>query len=43
MLKQWIAAVVGRYVVTSRTAGSLENMPNVAGALVDKVRTERDQ
>ncbi|RTR05539.1 thiol:disulfide interchange protein DsbA/DsbL [Halomonas nitroreducens] len=33
--------VDGRYVVTPSTAGSLDNMPQVAGALVDKVREER--
>ncbi|MDN3556083.1 thiol:disulfide interchange protein DsbA/DsbL [Halomonas maura] len=33
--------VDGRYVVTPSTAGSLDNMPQIAGALVDKVREER--
>ncbi|MBB3141343.1 thiol:disulfide interchange protein DsbA/DsbL [Halomonas organivorans] len=33
--------VDGRYVVTPSSAGSLDNMPKIAGALVDKVRDER--
>lgn len=33
--------VDGRYVVTPSTAGSLDNMPPIAGALVEKVREER--
>ena len=35
--------VDGQYVVTPRTAGSLEDMPQVAGALIDKVRQERSE
>ncbi len=35
--------VDGHYVVTARTAGSLENMPQIAGALIDKVRQERSE
>jgi len=31
----------GRYLVSPSTAGSLGNMPQIAGALVDKVREER--
>ncbi|WP_275286551.1 thiol:disulfide interchange protein DsbA/DsbL [Halomonas elongata] len=31
----------GRYVVTPSSAGSLDNMPRIAGDLVDKVREER--
>lgn len=31
----------GRYVVTPSSAGSLENMPKIADALVEKVRAER--
>lgn len=31
----------GRYVVTPSSAGSLENMPKIADALVEQVRTER--
>ncbi|MDQ7729436.1 thiol:disulfide interchange protein DsbA/DsbL [Halomonas sp. SpR8] len=31
----------GRYVVTPSTAGSLENMPQIADALVEQVRAER--
>tara|TARA_R110002012_G_scaffold49919_2_gene129218 strand:+ start:3535 stop:4185 length:651 start_codon:yes stop_codon:yes gene_type:complete len=31
----------GRYVVSPSSAGSLENMPKVADALIEKVRTER--
>ncbi|WP_249977273.1 thiol:disulfide interchange protein DsbA/DsbL [Vreelandella olivaria] len=31
----------GRYVVTPSTAGSLENMPRIADALVERVRNER--
>ena len=34
--------VDGRYLVTPSSAGSLANMPQIAGALVEKVRTERD-
>ncbi|SER51872.1 thiol:disulfide interchange protein DsbA [Vreelandella subterranea] len=33
----------GRYVVTPSSAGSLENMPNVADALVDQVREARGE
>ncbi|MFG6158510.1 thiol:disulfide interchange protein DsbA/DsbL [Halomonas sp. 1390] len=33
--------VDGRYLVSPSTAGSLGNMPQIAGALVDKVREER--
>ncbi|MDX5378367.1 MAG: thiol:disulfide interchange protein DsbA/DsbL [Halomonas sp.] len=33
--------VDGRYLVTPSSAGSLENMPQVAGALVERVRQER--
>ncbi|MCO7245983.1 MULTISPECIES: thiol:disulfide interchange protein DsbA/DsbL [unclassified Halomonas] len=33
----------GRYVVTPSSAGSLENMPNVADALVDQVREAREE
>ncbi len=32
--------VDGRYLISPRTAGSLENMPQIAGALVEKVREE---
>ncbi|MBZ9558865.1 MULTISPECIES: thiol:disulfide interchange protein DsbA/DsbL [Modicisalibacter] len=35
--------VDGHYVVTPQTAGSLENMPKIAGELIDKVRDERGQ
>ncbi|MDR5874219.1 thiol:disulfide interchange protein DsbA/DsbL [Halomonas sp. CUBES01] len=35
--------VDGRYVVTPSSAGSLENMPNIADALVDQVREARDE
>ncbi|WP_445011006.1 thiol:disulfide interchange protein DsbA/DsbL [Vreelandella stevensii] len=35
--------VDGRYVVSPQTAGSLENMPRIADALVEKVRNERAQ
>ncbi|XKE45686.1 thiol:disulfide interchange protein DsbA/DsbL [Halomonas organivorans] len=35
--------VDGRYVVTPSSAGSLDNMPQIAGALVDKVREERTE
>jgi len=31
----------GRYLVTPSSAGSLANMPQIAGGLVDKVREER--
>ncbi|HSP30977.1 MAG TPA: thiol:disulfide interchange protein DsbA/DsbL, partial [Halomonas sp.] len=31
----------GRYVVTPSTAGSLDNMPQIADALVEQVRAER--
>lgn len=33
--------VEGRYVITPSSAGSLANMPQVAGALVDQVRNEQ--
>lgn len=33
--------VDGRYLVTPSSAGSLDNMPQIAGALVEKVREER--
>ncbi|CAM3897915.1 thiol:disulfide interchange protein DsbA/DsbL [Vreelandella rituensis] len=33
--------VDGRYVITPSSAGSLDNMPQIAGALVERVRTER--
>jgi thiol:disulfide interchange protein DsbA len=33
--------VDGRYVVTPGQAGSLDNMPQIAGALVEQVRKER--
>lgn len=33
--------VDGRYLVTPSSAGSLDNMPEIAGALVEKVREER--
>ncbi|PCF96198.1 thiol:disulfide interchange protein DsbA/DsbL [Vreelandella nigrificans] len=33
--------VDGRYVITPSTAGSLENMPQVAEALIERVRSER--
>ncbi|MCK2185644.1 thiol:disulfide interchange protein DsbA/DsbL [Halomonas getboli] len=33
--------VDGRFVVTPSSAGSLDNMPQIAGALVDQVREER--
>ncbi|RUR30228.1 thiol:disulfide interchange protein DsbA/DsbL [Vreelandella andesensis] len=33
----------GRYVVSPSTAGSLENMPQIANALVERVRNERAQ
>lgn len=35
--------VDGRFVVTPSSAGSLENMPQVAEALIERVRTEREQ
>ncbi|MBD3895412.1 thiol:disulfide interchange protein DsbA/DsbL [Halomonas sp. ML-15] len=35
--------VDGRYVVSPSSAGSLENMPQVADALISKVREERSQ
>ncbi|RUR35616.1 thiol:disulfide interchange protein DsbA/DsbL [Vreelandella populi] len=35
--------VDGRYVITPSTAGSLENMPQVAEALIERVREERAQ
>lgn len=35
--------VDGRYVVTPSTAGSLENMPRIADALVERVRSEREE
>lgn len=34
--------VDGRYVITPSSAGSLENMPQIAGALIEQVREERD-
>lgn len=33
--------VDGRYVITPSQAGSLDNMPQIAGALVEQVREER--
>lgn len=33
--------VDGRYLVTPGSAGSLDNMPQIAGALIEKVREER--
>lgn len=33
--------VDGRYVITPSSAGSLENMPQVANALIEKVREDR--
>nr|WP_299245656.1 thiol:disulfide interchange protein DsbA/DsbL [uncultured Halomonas sp.] len=33
--------VDGRYVITPNSAGSLENMPKIASALVDQQRSER--
>ncbi|UYO76114.1 thiol:disulfide interchange protein DsbA/DsbL [Halomonas qinghailakensis] len=33
----------GRYLVSPSTAGSLENMPQIADALVERVRNERTQ
>ncbi|CAH1042794.1 thiol:disulfide interchange protein DsbA/DsbL [Halomonas sp. TD01] len=33
----------GRYLVSPSTAGSLENMPQIADALVERVRNERAQ
>ncbi|MHB0774717.1 thiol:disulfide interchange protein DsbA/DsbL [Halomonas sp. WWR20] len=35
--------VDGRYVITPQSAGSLDNMPQIAQALVDKVRNERGE
>ena len=35
--------VDGRYVVTPDSAGSLENMPKIASALIEKVREERTE
>ncbi|QJQ95460.1 MULTISPECIES: thiol:disulfide interchange protein DsbA/DsbL [Halomonadaceae] len=35
--------VDGRYVVSPSTAGSLENMPQIAGALIERVRDERGE
>ncbi|MDR5902503.1 thiol:disulfide interchange protein DsbA/DsbL [Halomonas icarae] len=35
--------VDGRYLVTPSSAGSLANMPQIAEALVDKVREEREE
>jgi thiol:disulfide interchange protein DsbA len=35
--------VDGRYVITPSSAGSLENMPKIADALVEQVRAERVQ
>ncbi|WP_404376242.1 thiol:disulfide interchange protein DsbA/DsbL [Vreelandella aquamarina] len=35
--------VDGRYLVSPQTAGSLENMPQIADALIEKVRSERAQ
>ncbi|MCA1772696.1 MAG: thiol:disulfide interchange protein DsbA/DsbL [Halomonas sp.] len=45
MRLQGVPALVidGRYVVTPNSAGSLENMPNVADALVDQVREAREE
>ncbi|MCC5881875.1 MAG: thiol:disulfide interchange protein DsbA/DsbL [Halomonas sp.] len=34
--------VDGRYLVTPSTAGSLENMPQIADALIERVRQERE-
>ncbi|MBA2779769.1 thiol:disulfide interchange protein DsbA/DsbL [Billgrantia kenyensis] len=34
--------VDGRYVVTPSSAGSLENMPQIADALIERVRQERE-
>lgn len=33
----------GRYLVTPSTAGSLDNMPQIAGALIKQVRAERTE
>lgn len=33
----------GRYLVTPSTAGSLDNMPQIAGALIEQVRAERTE
>ena len=38
-----VLIVDGRYVVSPQSAGSLENMPQIADALIDKVRSERAQ
>ncbi|PWW39036.1 thiol:disulfide interchange protein DsbA/DsbL [Chromohalobacter israelensis] len=35
--------VDGRYVITPSSAGALDNMPKIADALIDKVRSERDE
>lgn len=35
--------VDGRYVVSPQSAGSLDNMPQIADALIEKVRSERAQ
>ncbi|MCP1313642.1 MULTISPECIES: thiol:disulfide interchange protein DsbA/DsbL [unclassified Halomonas] len=35
--------VDGRYVITPSTAGGLENMPVIAEALIEQVRSERDE
>ncbi|WP_447554590.1 thiol:disulfide interchange protein DsbA/DsbL [Vreelandella sp. EE22] len=35
--------VDGRYVITPSTAGSLDNMPVIAEALIERVRSERDE
>lgn len=35
--------VDGQYVITPSSAGSLENMPKIADALIDKVRSERNE
>ncbi len=35
--------VDGRYVITPRTAGSLDNMPKIASALVEKVRGDQSE
>ncbi|MBR2512816.1 MAG: thiol:disulfide interchange protein DsbA/DsbL [Halomonas sp.] len=35
--------VDGRYVITPSTAGSLDNMPHIAGALIERVRSERTE
>lgn len=35
--------VDGRYVISPNSAGSLDNMPQVAGALVDQIRADRSE